>query len=149
LGVSVGIESTGKLNDPNITDVEGASINIMAGLNGGWNVASYIDNVVAKSTDPAMTQSLINYVQGVTGVSDMSLDDAVTAFKLFNDDLQRPLILKTFFNELVASGREATAANSQKGYARGYAAIDALFPGSRTDHDPYRGDISMLFSRVY
>jgi hypothetical protein len=146
LGVSTGVESTGRLNNANIPDANGADINIMAGMSSSWNVPGFIDSIVAKSEIPS--KALIAYVQSISGETDLQLTDAEAAFKLLSDELQRPFILKAFFNELIASGTEANA-GSGKGYSRGYAAIDALFPDSRGEDNPYQGDISMLFSRVY
>ncbi|MES1195338.1 MAG: filamentous hemagglutinin family protein [Steroidobacter sp.] len=151
LGVSNGVESTGRLNDPNIPDANGASINMLAGMSTAWDVGNFIDSIVA-TTDPAVKDSLasqlIQAVQQITGDNNLSLDDAVSTFKSFSADMQRPFVLKAFFEELVASGTEHNA-DPKKGYTRGYAAIDALFPDSRSDDNPYVGDISMLFSRVY
>jgi hypothetical protein len=66
------------------------------------------------------------------------------------------LILSTFFNELNLSGLEATA-NQKPGYARGFSAINALFPGSLNADGtsasranlPYAGNLSLAFSRIY
>jgi len=145
LGTSYGIESTGRLNNPNISDANGAGISLMAGLAREWDAATFVDKVIAKSADEL--QSLVSYMNIVTG-ENLSPDDALSAFKSLAVDQQRPFILRSFFAELVAAGRAYTADNSTA-YKQGYAAIDALFPDSRSDRNPYAGDISMLFSRVY
>jgi len=64
-----------------------------------------------------------------------------------------PTVVGRFFNELLLSGREANT-DPKLGFSRGYAAIDQLFPGSRTSGDatsssPYQGDLTLTFSRIY
>ncbi|HVY81219.1 MAG TPA: filamentous hemagglutinin family protein [Steroidobacteraceae bacterium] len=63
-----------------------------------------------------------------------------------------PQTLTDFFTELVRAGREANTDPSTN-FARGYAAIDKLFPGSRDTGDdkqsPYSGDVLLAFSRIY
>jgi hypothetical protein len=94
-------------------------------------------------------------VEGLTGQTGLSAAQAGAAFAAFSTDDQRPFILKVFFNELTLSGLEANNQPSL-GFTRGYAAIDTLFPGSRTaaaasgsTAAPYRGDLSLILSRIY
>jgi hypothetical protein len=58
-----------------------------------------------------------------------------------------------FFNELLLSGRAQNTVPGA-GFTRGYAAIDALFPGSRTGSNgaldgSFAGDLTLAFSRIY
>ena len=61
---------------------------------------------------------------------------------------------QAFFAALSASGIAANTVPGA-GFTQGYAAIDALFPNSRTAAlapgavDPYRGDLTLTFSRIY
>jgi hypothetical protein len=62
-------------------------------------------------------------------------------------------VLPIFFSELSLSGIEANTV-PKAGFSRGYAAIDALFPGSRTaagstQPSPYSGNLTLTFSRIY
>jgi filamentous hemagglutinin len=105
--------------------------------------------VIAESQD--YQEALIEHVANVTGEQPDSFDDAVATFATLRAEQQRPLLLDTFFRELVASGREANA-DPDAGFERGYAAIDALLPDSRVEpgeDSPYAGDISLAFSRIY
>ena len=68
---------------------------------------------------------------------------------------QAPLIDQIFFNELLESGTNAANPGAlHNNFTQGFAAINALFPGGVPDlaqHqvNPYAGDISLFFSRVY
>jgi hypothetical protein len=64
-----------------------------------------------------------------------------------------PLIDNVFFNELSLSGLAANA-TPKVGFSEGYAAIDALFPGSRSGAagaaaNAYAGDLTLQFSQIY
>jgi len=52
------------------------------------------------------------------------------------------LVNKVFFNELKASG-SASAASADAGNARGFGAIETLFPGTQ-----WQGDLSLFFSKL-
>jgi filamentous hemagglutinin len=150
LANSSGIETTGRLNDPAITDSTGANINMWAGLGVPANVSGFIDTIVAPST--TLQQSLIAFVDQQSGSSGLSYAQAQTAFLALPFASQEPFVADTFFGQLLASG--LAAGSSSAGYAQGYAAIDALFPGSRlppnsTATSPYQGDLQLPFSSIY
>src|SRR5262249_2167500 len=52
------------------------------------------------------------------------------------------------FTDLVTAGRKANEDPSTE-FKGGYAALAAFFPGSQASNNPYSGDISMPFSRIY
>jgi len=146
LALSSGIVTTGQLDNANIPSTRGADLTMMAGIAAGWDVNSFVDKIVALSPD--RTKELIAYVEAHSDAQDPTLAEATAKFKDMSADLQRPLVLQQFYAELVAAGREANS-DPKLGYSRGYAAIDALLPGNRTDNNPYEGDISLNYSRIY
>lgn len=149
LGVSLGLTSVGRLANPNLPVDGGADINLIAGLgSGGVNAQGFLTDVVAVSAEHR--DGLIAYVAGFGGVPPASYETAASRFLALNFEQQRPYLLGAFFSELVASGREANL-DPEVGFSRGYAAIDALFPGSRGEQADtlYSGDLSLAFSRIY
>ncbi len=52
--------------------------------------------------------------------------------------------------EVRLSAEEAASLEKKDDYSRGFSALETLFPGSTDAEDnPYRGDISLFFSRIY
>jgi len=90
----------------------------------------------------------VTYMESALGQGTLTADQALSAYQAASPDVQRPFALQQFFGELVASGREANAGTGA-GFERGYAAIDAMLPGSRSANNPYAGDINLDFSRIY
>jgi len=162
LGFTQGITTTGRLRNPSIPIDVGADITVMAGIGSQPDYANFIDTVIAQST--AYEDALVAYVEAhspttpssngrpgalAARASSLTFDEALATFRTLDAETQRPFIDKVFFSELVGSGRDANAGTGT-GFDRGYAAIDALFPGSR---DPatntFHGDLNMSFSRIY
>jgi filamentous hemagglutinin len=148
LGNSVGITTSGRLDDPFITDPTGADINIWAGLGISPDVAGFTNTIVAAS--PTLQSSLIAFMEQQTGSAGLSYEQAQTQFLNLPFVSQQPFVADTFFGQLLASGLAASTA----GYVQGYAAIDALFPGSRvpsgtTPAGSYQGDLQLPFSSIY
>jgi filamentous hemagglutinin len=114
------------------------------------------DNFLAKIIAPSTTYQaqLETYVQGLSGASaPLSFNAAETAFAALPLERQRPFIDQVFFDELSLSGLAANA-TPKVGFTEGYAAIDALFPGSRAaSAAPVSGidagDLTLQFSRIY
>ena len=151
LGFSNGIVTTGNLRNPNLPVTTGASLTVWAGLGTALDVAGFLDHVVLPSATD--TAALVRYVQSLQGPASLTPAAARDAFLALAPDQQRPLIEQLFFAELLASGRAANATPSA-GFAQGYAAIDALFPGSRSAganpvSGAYAGDITLTFSEIY
>ena len=151
LGFSTGVNTVGDLSNPNLNVAHGADITMLAGLGHDPDYAKFLTDIIEKS--PTDEQMLVAYVEKVSNKSKLSLDDAEKAFATFSADLQRPLINQVFFSELDRSGIEARKPNGP-GYKNGYAAIDALFPGSRnvapgSAADPYDGSLNLTYSQVY
>lgn len=150
LGTSLGIDTTGNLLNSNLPTSRGADLTVMAGLGQTPDYTDFLTKVVEPSTvDQA---ALIDYVEQASGRSSLSFADAEALFKGYNVNDQRSLLNQIFFNELALSGTEDNTVPGA-GFSRGYAAIDALFPNSRsavaTGASPYSGDLSLEFSRIY
>jgi filamentous hemagglutinin len=150
LGFSQGIVTTGNLVNPNLSTAQGADLTIATGLGTRPDVAGFLGAIVAPSS--AYRAELVSYVESLQGSAGMSYRAAAAAFAGLTLEQQEPLIDRVFFNELLLSGRAANSGNA--GFRQGYAAIDALFPGSRSGSSgasagSYAGDLTLAFSRIY
>jgi filamentous hemagglutinin family protein len=155
-GSSPGLTSDGNLTDPALPP-GGASVLLLAGLGAPLGVVTpsaagasdFLTKIVAPSS--AYEAQLVSYVEQLTGQSGLTSIEAASAIRGLPITQQLPFLQSVLFEELVAAGQEANA-NPASDFARGYAAIDALFPGSRPtggQTSPYQGDITMPFSRIY
>jgi hypothetical protein len=150
-GFSFGLTTVGENLNPNLGNSQGADLTVLAGLGQSPDYASFYSKIILPST--TYQRDLVSYVKSQTGQTGLSVAGAESEFSTFSSDAQRPLVDQIFFTELVASGREANTV-PKAGYSRGYAAIDALFPNSRTvagstAQSPYLGDLKLEFSRIY
>jgi hypothetical protein len=147
LGTSAGVTTTGSLRNPTIPVGGGADLTILAGVGAGMNIQQFLDSIVLKSD--ADKAQLVSFMESLLDKKGLTLDDATGAFEALDSTAQRPFVLDVFFKTLVQAGRDANTKPSTA-YKAGYAAIDALFPGSRSaNSNPYLGDISLAFSRIY
>jgi hypothetical protein len=151
LGFSVGVTTVGELQNPNLGVTRGADITMLAGLGQSPDDATFLQKVIEPST--SYQQQLVAYVESITGQSNLAPDQADAEFAAFSADQQRPLINSVFFKELDQSGIDANKPGGG-GFTRGYAAIDALFPGSRgaasaSGVDPYSGNLDLTYSQIY
>jgi filamentous hemagglutinin len=150
LGFSLGITTVGNIVNPNLPTATGANLTIMAGLGQAPDYADFLQEIVVPSSTDQ--NQLIAYIESLSGQSGLSFTQALTQFKALAADQQQVLLNQIFFDELSLSGLEANGTTGV-GFARGYAAIDALFPNSRTaaatGPSPYSGDLDLTFSRIY
>ena len=151
LGFSNGIVTTGNLFNPKLPTAQGADLTIATGLGTAPDFADFLTKIIEPST--TYQTQLVNYVESVLGSTGITTTAAEAAFQMLSTDQQRPLIDNVFFNELLLSGRAANTA-AGVGFSQGYAAIDALYPGSRTGQlgavaGSYAGDLSLDFTRIY
>jgi hypothetical protein len=152
LGISSGVSTVGDLDNPNLPTSAGASVTIMAGLGADPAYGAFLTKIVEPSA--AYQAELQSYVESLSGQSDLSVAQADSMFSALSIQQQRPLLNGIFFSALNASGLQANA-DPAVGFTQGYAAIDTLFPDSRTavqapgTTDPYSGDLTLVFSRVY
>jgi filamentous hemagglutinin len=152
LGVSLaGIITTGNLQNANLPTAQGADLTIATGLGSTPDFAGFLTKIIAPST--TYQTALISYVESLQGSTGLSFATARSAFEALTPAEQRPLLDQVFFNELSLSGLAANTVPGA-GFTEGYAAIDALFPGSRTGSTgavagSYAGNLSLAFSRIY
>ncbi len=151
LGFSQGISTSGNLSNPNLPIAAGADVTVIAGTGqAGPDYSDFLSKIVAPNT--SYQASLITYIQSLTGQKNLSLADAEAAFGDLTNAQQTNFIDQVFFGEL-SSAAGLVNTNPTAGFAQGYAAIDALFPNSRTatqvGMSPYQGNISLAFSRIY
>ncbi len=152
LGFSeTGIITTGNLQNANLPTSAGASLTIATGLGSTPDLAAFLSKIIAPSK--AYQKALIAYVEALQGSSGLTFAMAEAAFSALTPTQQRPLIDQVFFNELSLSGIAANTVPGA-GFSQGYASIDALFPGSRSDgpdavSGSYAGDLTLDFSRIY
>ena len=145
LGFSQGAVTTGALLNTNLPAGKGADLTVLAGIGKQPDYTAFATAIIAPSAD--YKNQVVSYMASLTG-NTLLPDAAYAAFQKLDVATRRPLLDRVFFNELVQSGRDANATG--KGFARGYAAIDALFPGSRSEKaNPFAGNLNMSFSRVY
>jgi filamentous hemagglutinin len=152
----------------------GATIGVSAGVGaaGPHNAAfigAYIDPATARSVADACTTDLVEYMYRAENADPTAAMKAYRAmspeqqaavastalnhFRKLSPVEQAPLIQQVYFAEIRAGG-EAVANGSgsnSRGYDRGYAAIQTLFPGSIVGGETtaYHGSISLYgFNRI-
>jgi hypothetical protein len=159
LGDSNGILTTGSLSD-NRLPVTGASLVAGAGLgtnaNGGLRQPAY-QNFTATYLAPNATtgapstyaSTLIGYMQGLnpTANANLTYAAALTSFEALTPAQQLPLLAQVLSDELSATGLAHTLQGAS--YARGYAAINTLFPATAGGQSlVYDGNLNMAFSQL-
>ncbi|MBL8200202.1 MAG: filamentous hemagglutinin family protein [Chromatiales bacterium] len=92
-----------------------------------------------------LVDALVAWTNTATGRSDLTPTSAVAGYRELGTVEQRPLIQEFFFRELRDSGRLANLPRGAFGFARGETAVATLFPVG----EPFAGDMSLLFSRLY
>jgi hypothetical protein len=147
LGLSGGVLTSGNLDNANLPTSQGANLTLMAGLGKNPDYAAFLSNIVAP--DAGNQAELVSFVEGLNSETGLTFSQAQTQFGQLNTIQQWNFLNQIFFQELTLSGQEANTL----GYGRGYAAIDALFPNSRSavasGPSPYAGQIDLTFSQLY
>lgn len=151
LGFSVGVTTVGNQINPNLPTSAGADITMLAGLGRTPDDSGFYSSVIAPSN--VYQQQLVAFVESLTGQNDLTVAQADAEFQALPSTQQQQLIDELFFNELNQSGIAANA-TPNAGYGRGYAAIDALFPGSPSGSASdtgiaYSGDLNLTYSKIY
>ena len=152
LGFSIGgVTTEGNLRNANLSTAQGADLTIATGLGTTPDFSGFYDRVVRPST--AYQQALVNYIESLQGASGLSYPAAYSTFSALTPADQRPFLDQVFYHELALSGI-ADNAVANAGFRQGYAAIDALYPGSRTASagalsGSFAGNLTLDFSRIY
>lgn len=153
LGTSQGVVTTGNLLNPNLPTSQGADLTLVTGLGMSPDFTTFLQDIIVPS--PTYQAELVSYVETLQGSTGLSFAAAEANFQGLTQDQQRPLIDSVFFNELLLSGRAASGSTTPvEALARGYAAIDDLYPGSRSAAPgaipgAYAGNLTLDFSRIY
>jgi filamentous hemagglutinin family protein len=159
LGDSNGILTTGSLSDTRLP-VAGASMVVGAGLganaNGGLRqpayqsfINSYLAPNATTGAPSIYSAALASYMLGLFPTSSAHLSNAaaLTSFEALTPAQQLPLLSQVLSDELSATGLAHTLQGAS--YARGYAAINTLFPATEGGQTlAYSGDLNMAFSQL-
>jgi filamentous hemagglutinin family protein len=145
LGASEGIYTIGNTQNNTLAD-DGASVTVMAGLNG--NQASF-DKFEEKydPTSAPYRELLRDYMRKRTGDDRLDYAGAEEAYQALPDGQQRELLLAILFGEIRASAAQAAKTGRRSDYDRGFAAIDTLFPSNGDTR--YQGNLSLFFSKIH
>ncbi|MDY6947336.1 MAG: filamentous hemagglutinin family protein [Pseudomonadota bacterium] len=147
LGTSEGVVSQGDEINPVLADT-GASITALAGLDGEAPDYAAFGQEYVHHRD-AHSEALMDYIEASTGNRPSDAAAARATFAGLGDRQQRVFLQRVLLTEVRASAEEAASADRKDDYSRGFDALETLFPGSTAaDNNPYRGDISLFFSRI-
>lgn len=136
LGASNGIASIGNLINPGLMD-GGADIYVLAGIAGYPDFTEFTRLYLEDRSN--YHDLLLDYVGGATNIS-----EALSQFNRLVEEERLPLLLELFYNEIREGGRQGASTVQRSGFARGDAAIAALFP----DEQNYHGDVRLFFSKI-
>ncbi len=148
-----GIDAIGNANNPNLPH-ESANVNVLFGVGPGVDLAGFISTYIAPGSAvagvPGATPALIAFMQdydagqivdtglardkqdALAKVSQMTADDAWKQFQALPSYVQQFFAEKVLFSVLTQVGEDynnPASAYYQK-YARGYEALNTLFPAS-------------------
>jgi hypothetical protein len=161
LGSSRGIVTVGDKFNATLAD-SGAAINVIAGLNDTLDLQGLAQTAVGHALDDGVivfveSAADIDTVLGAsTGTRHIFIvgpvppqDQQAAAFLAHFDSRsaqeQLGLALPLFYNELEQNARsEAPKLPGDQDFSRGFAAIEALFPGEN-----YQGDLTLFFSKIH
>lgn len=159
LGDSAGIITTGALTDARLpasgaTLVAGAGFGQASG--GGLRqpaIPSFTTTYLAPGANGAASAyaaDLVQYMAQLYPATDANLSyaDALTAFRALTPAQQLPFVAQVLSDELSATGLAHTLSGAS--YARGFTAIDTLFPQKDAGGSAltYQGDINLFFSQL-
>ena len=152
LGASNGVATVGNQVNTALPSA-GASISVEAGV--APSAAQY-QAFIGQYIDGSSTfdSQLVAYVGQVTGQNALTSAEAKQEFDAMPTEDQRSFVEQLFFTLLKTYGEEAARSGNNADFAGAYAAIEQLFPGanpnlSEGQKDPYAGDISLFFSKIY
>jgi filamentous hemagglutinin family protein len=159
LGTSAGIVSRGNLDNPALP-VGGADIHVAAGVGaGGIDYQGAVNRLIAKLEAGTPDDATLWQGRWLTGDISLSAADVLTRVieKVGTQDAntQRARVRDMLFTALRTTGRDFNdpASPFAGDYARGYAALETVFPGIREQEAEgtfknYQGDINLFASRI-
>ncbi|MGD9841848.1 MAG: filamentous hemagglutinin family protein, partial [Steroidobacteraceae bacterium] len=151
---SAGIISRGNLSNIALAD-KGANISVFAGINGkSPNYDEFTKRYLLD--DDAYATMLSEFMANVAGSVPTDKKTALADFAILSQPLRASLLQQILLAELRASAINAASIDPTKNgdYSRGFTALETMFPGSTNvaggaATNPYSGDISLYFSRIY
>lgn len=152
LGTSGGIISRGDLDNANLPST-GADLEIMAGLGPkGFDVDGTLERLQQRLVSGAPSDTDLALARWLTGDASLSGGNAaaaVAAVAALPDAERHDRVREFVFTALRTTGRDANDASSGHAgdFARGYAALELVFPGIGTD-GTYQGDLNLFASRI-
>lgn len=158
LGTSGGIVSRGDLDNNNLPQ-GGASIRVLAGAGAkGLDAAGALDRLASRLAAGPVSDSDLWLVRWLVGRDDLGAAEAVSALdgvRALDARAQDDQVRHLVFTALRATGRAANTAESgyANDFARGYAALELVFPGIGTRDangrfTAYQGGINLFASRI-
>ncbi|MEQ5842775.1 filamentous hemagglutinin family protein [Paraburkholderia acidicola] len=148
-GAPSGIDAVGNANNPNLPH-ESADINVLFGVGPGVDVSAFVSTYIdpassvtgVSSTTPALIAFMQQYEAGLTvdtgltngqpTVQPLTAADAWSKFKALPQYVQQRFAEQVLFSVLTQVGEDYNnqASKYYQQYARGYDAINTLFPAS-------------------
>ncbi|MEW6677412.1 MAG: filamentous hemagglutinin family protein [Pseudomonadota bacterium] len=165
LGDSDGINSVANTRNSVLDGETGANLSLMAGLGSqGLALADYLATYIDPlGTGPAalagdsgaltayradMAAQVGAYMRRLTGNGSLSDAQALTDFLALDSGRQTVFVGRHLSSELEAAADAYFASGNEADYARGYAAIETLFPGADGNASPYLGDVNLFRSSI-
>ncbi|WP_175904123.1 filamentous haemagglutinin family protein [Burkholderia seminalis] len=148
-GKTTGINTIGNANNPYLPH-ESASVNVLFGVGPGIDTATFVSSYIdparsvsgVSSTTPALVTFMEQYEAGLsvdTGlvngqpvIKPLSADEAWSKFKALPQYVQQLFAVQVLFKVLTSVGEDYNnpASPYYQKYARGYEALNTLFPAS-------------------
>jgi hypothetical protein len=118
---------------------------VQAGVANGADWAGFAQKY--KPTSGPYADLLRVYMSERTG-KNLSAAAAASAYNELPEEQRNEFLLKVLFQEIQISATLAAKSGNTSDYGRGYAAIDALYPGAGNSN-AYKGDLKLFFSRIH
>ncbi|RFO95777.1 filamentous hemagglutinin [Rhodoferax lacus] len=158
LGTSSGIRSRGNLENANLGS-QGADIQIAAGVGAqGIDYSGTVTRLLAKLQSGSVDDATLWQARWLVGDSSLNAaqsSTAVAAIAALPTEVQRLQVRDMVYTALRTTGRDYNSSASGFGgdYARGYAALDLVFPGIATkaaddSFANYQGNVNLFASRI-
>jgi hypothetical protein len=144
LGASAGAYTIGNTNNSALAE-RGASISVQAGVANGADWAGFAQKY--KPTSGPYADLLRVYMNERTG-KNLSAAAAASAYNELPEEQRNEFLLKVLFQEIQIAATLAAKSGNTSDYSRGYAAIEALYPGAGKSN-AYKGDLKLFFSRIH